>query len=172
MAELFQDFKSQLQSAGHLFLLNSRRREDIDRDILARGLDSGSEIRTLKKGTDNPSTVTEHDFILLATDRASRHSLKKLPFSGQVELPFPLEAIQILNGHQNSMDHLSDDVGIDIEVKNRKSHFHGSLEMIGKGTGISPFFEKSVVEFDLLLNLSEVGSPPHLAEEISLKKLE
>jgi hypothetical protein len=44
--------------------------------------------------------------------------------------------------------------------------------MIGKGTGISPFVEKPVVEIDSLLNLSKVGSPLHLTEEISLKKFE
>jgi len=44
--------------------------------------------------------------------------------------------------------------------------------MTGKGTGISPFFEKSIVEVDPLLNLSKVSLPPHLTKEISFEKFE
>jgi hypothetical protein len=70
------------------------------------------------------------------------------------------------------MIHLSDDMGIDIEVNNRKSHFNGPLKMTGKGAGISPFFEKSVVAIYSFFNLAKVSLPPHLTEEISFKKFE
>jgi hypothetical protein len=172
MAEFFEDLKGQLQPVGNLFLLNLRRSEDIDHDILARGLHPRSEIRTLKKGTDNPLSVPKDDFIFFAMDHLSRNPLKGLPLVSEVELPFALETIQILNGHQNSVVHLSDDMGVDIEVDDRKSHFNGPLEMTGKGAGISPFFEKSIVVIDPLLNLSKVSSPPHLTKELSFEKLE
>jgi hypothetical protein len=42
----------------------------------------------------------------------------------------------------------------------------------GKGAGISPFFEKSIIEVDPLLNLGKVSFPPHLTKKISFKKLE
>jgi hypothetical protein len=44
--------------------------------------------------------------------------------------------------------------------------------MIGKGAGIPPFFEESVVKVDPLLNLRKVSPPPHLTKEISFEKLE
>jgi hypothetical protein len=61
---------------------------------------------------------------------------------------------------------------IDIEVDNRKSHFNGSLKMTGKGTWISPFFEKLIVEIDPLFKLGKVSPPPHLTEEFSFGKFE
>jgi hypothetical protein len=63
-------------------------------------------------------------------------------------------------------------MGIDIEVNDRKSHFNGPLEMTGKGTGTSPFFEKSIVEVDPLLNLGKVCPSAHLAKKISFEKFE
>jgi hypothetical protein len=44
--------------------------------------------------------------------------------------------------------------------------------MAGEGTGISPFFEKLIVQFDPLLNLGKVNLPPHLTEEFSFEKFE
>jgi hypothetical protein len=61
---------------------------------------------------------------------------------------------------------------IDIEIDDGKSHVDRPLEMIGKGTGISPFLEKLIVEMDSLLNLSKIGSPTHLPEKIPLIDLE
>jgi hypothetical protein len=44
--------------------------------------------------------------------------------------------------------------------------------MAGKGAGIPPFFEKSVIEIDPLLDVGKVSSPPHLTKLISLEKFE
>jgi hypothetical protein len=44
--------------------------------------------------------------------------------------------------------------------------------MTGKGARIPPFFEKSIVEVDPLLNLGKVSPPPHLTKEISFEKFE
>jgi hypothetical protein len=126
----------------------------------------------LKKGTDNPLSVPKNDFIFFTADRIPRDSLKGLPFVSEVKLPPSMETFQILNGHQNSMIHLSDDMGIDIEVNNRKSHFNRPLKMAGKRAGIPPFFEKLIVEIDPLLNLGKVSLPPHLTKKISFKKFE
>jgi hypothetical protein len=63
-------------------------------------------------------------------------------------------------------------MSIDIEINDRKSHFNGPLKVTGKGAGISPFFEKSIIEVDPLLNLGKVSFPPHFTKEISFKKLE
>jgi hypothetical protein len=44
--------------------------------------------------------------------------------------------------------------------------------MTGKGTWISPFFEKLIVEIDPLFKLGKVSPPPHLTEEFSFGKFE
>ena len=61
---------------------------------------------------------------------------------------------------------------IDIEVDDWKSHSNSTLQMTWKRTGISPFFEKLILEIDPLFNLGKVGPPPHLAEEFPLIKFE
>jgi hypothetical protein len=63
-------------------------------------------------------------------------------------------------------------MGIDIEVDDRKSHVDRSLQMTGKGTGISPFLEELIVEMDPFFNLGKIGSPTHLPEKIPLVDLE
>jgi hypothetical protein len=65
------------------------------------------------------------------------------------------------------MGHLCDDMCIDIKVNNRKPHFDGPLKMAGKGAGVSPFFEKLIVEIDPFFKLGKLGSPPHPAKELS-----
>jgi hypothetical protein len=70
------------------------------------------------------------------------------------------------------MAHLGDDMRIDIEIDNRKPHFNGTFQMIWKGAGISPFFEKLIIEMDPLFKLDKVSLPPHLTEELSFMKLE
>jgi hypothetical protein len=57
-------------------------------------------------------------------------------------------------------------MSVDIEVDDRKSHVDRSLQMTGKGTGISPFLEELIVEMDPLFNLSKIGPPTHLSEKI------
>jgi hypothetical protein len=57
-------------------------------------------------------------------------------------------------------------MGIDIEVGYGKSHVDRSLQMTGKGTGISPLLEELIVEMDPLFNLSKIGPPTHLSEKI------
>jgi hypothetical protein len=57
-------------------------------------------------------------------------------------------------------------MGIDIEVGYGKSHVDRSLQMTGKGTGISPLLEELIVEMDPLLNLNKIGPPTHLPEKI------
>jgi hypothetical protein len=44
--------------------------------------------------------------------------------------------------------------------------------MTWKRTGISPFFEKLLIEMDPLFNLGKVRFPPHLTEELSLIEFE
>jgi hypothetical protein len=44
--------------------------------------------------------------------------------------------------------------------------------MTGKGAGISPFFEELIIEVDLFLNVSQIGSSPHLSKEFSFVELE
>ena len=70
------------------------------------------------------------------------------------------------------MAHLCDDMRIDIEVDDWKSHFNGSLKMAGEGAEISPFFEKLIIVIDPLFKLNKVSLPPHLAEEFSFIKFE
>jgi hypothetical protein len=64
------------------------------------------------------------------------------------------------------MAHLCYDMGIDIEIDYGKSHVDRSLEMTGKGAGISPFLEELIVEMDPFFNLSKIGSSTHLPEKI------
>jgi hypothetical protein len=96
--------------------------------------------------------------------------LKGFSLLGKVDPPFPLKTIQVLNGHENSMAHLCDDMRIDIEVNDGKSHFNRSLKMAGEGTEITPLFKKLVVAIDPLFELNEVSPPPHLTEELSFIK--
>lgn len=70
------------------------------------------------------------------------------------------------------MAHLCHDMGIDIEVHDRESHFDCPLEMAWKRTGISPVFEEPVVEIDPLFELSKIGPPPHLSKKFSFIELE
>jgi hypothetical protein len=63
-------------------------------------------------------------------------------------------------------------MGIDIEVDDRKSHVDRSLQMTGKGAGISPFLKELIVEMDPRFNLSKIGSPTHLPEKIPLVDFE
>src|SRR5512136_2000641 len=111
--------------------------KDIDHNILTGWFHSRFKIRTLKKRTDHPFTIAQNNFILFTTDHFPRNPLKGLSPLGEVESPFPLKTIQILYSHQNPMTHLCDDMCIDIEVNNWKSHFNDSFKMIWKGTGIS-----------------------------------
>jgi hypothetical protein len=98
--------------------------------------------------------------------------LKGLPFQRKVEPPFALETIQILDGHKNPLAHLCNDMRIDIEVDDGKSHFNASFQVAWKRTGISPFFEKLIVEIDPFFKLNKISLPPHLTEDLSLIKFE
>src|SRR4030042_6990672 len=153
-----------------MFLLNPWCGKDIDHNIPACWSYSRFIIRTLKKGTDNPFFVTKNNFIFFTADHLPRDSLKCLSFLGKVKPPFALETIHILNGHKNSMAHLGDDMRIDKEVDNRKSHFNGPLKMTWKGAWISPFFEKLIVEIDPRFELGKVSPPPHLTKKLSFGK--
>jgi hypothetical protein len=66
------------------------------------------------------------------------------------------------------MAHLRDDMGIDIEVDNRESHFDGPLEVAWEGTGITPFSEELAIEIDAFFGLDKVSLPPHLSQKFSL----
>jgi hypothetical protein len=98
--------------------------------------------------------------------------LKGLPFLSKVEPPFTLETIQILNGHKNPMAHLRDDMRIDVEVDDWKSHPNSPLQMTWKRAEMTPFFEKLIVEMDLLFDLGKARLSPHLTEELSLIEFE
>jgi hypothetical protein len=63
-------------------------------------------------------------------------------------------------------------VGINVEVDNGKSHVDRPLKVAWERTNIAPLFEKLIIEMDPFLDLSEVGSPPHLSKEIPLVELE
>jgi hypothetical protein len=70
------------------------------------------------------------------------------------------------------MAHLGHNVGVNVEVDNGKSHVDRPLKVAWKGTGISPLLEKLIVAINPFLDLSEVGSPPHLSKKIPLVELE
>jgi hypothetical protein len=63
-------------------------------------------------------------------------------------------------------------MGIDIEVGYGKSHVDRSLQMTGKRTGISPFFEELIIEVDPLLDLGKISFPPHFPKEFSFEEFE
>jgi hypothetical protein len=63
-------------------------------------------------------------------------------------------------------------MGVNVEVDNGKSHVDRPLKVSWEGTSIAPFLEELVVEINPVLDLSEVGPPPHLPEEIPLVELE
>ena len=70
------------------------------------------------------------------------------------------------------MAHLGNDMGVDIEIDDWKSHFNGSLQMTWKGAWISPFFEKLVVEIDPFFKGGKVRLSSHLTEKVSFEKFE
>src|SRR5512139_2346935 len=70
------------------------------------------------------------------------------------------------------MARLGDDVGIDVEVDDGKSHIDHFLQVSGQGAGISPFIEKLIVEGNAFLNLCKVVSPACFSHEVSFVDFE
>jgi hypothetical protein len=80
--------------------------------------------------------------------------------------------VEILDRHENALAHFRDDVGIDVEVDNGKSHLYCSFQVARERTGVPPLLKEFVVEVNSFLDLSQSDPPLQFSQQLSFIEFE